>query len=76
MAQARHPGLISRKPYDISGVGQTYAALDLTPNLAPSKKAYHLQKGVGPTCGSYAAPIGYHGVIYNRPFCPCDTVSG
>jgi hypothetical protein len=28
--------------------------------------------GVGPTCGSYAAPIGYHGVIYNRPFCPCD----
>ena len=32
---------------DISGVGQTYAALDLTPNLPPSKKAYHLQKGVG-----------------------------
>jgi poly(3-hydroxybutyrate) depolymerase len=32
---------------DISGVGQTYAALDLTPNLVPSKKAYHLQKGVG-----------------------------
>ena len=28
--------------------------------------------GVGPICGSYAAPIGYHGVIYNRPFCPCD----
>jgi poly(3-hydroxybutyrate) depolymerase len=32
---------------DISGVGQTYAALDLTPNLPSSKKAYHLQKGVG-----------------------------
>jgi poly(3-hydroxybutyrate) depolymerase len=32
---------------NISGVGQTYAALDLTPNLAPSKKAYHLQNGVG-----------------------------
>jgi poly(3-hydroxybutyrate) depolymerase len=32
---------------DISGVGQTCAALDLTPNLAPSKKAYHLQQGVG-----------------------------
>ena len=24
-----------------------------------------------PVCGSYAAPIGYHGVIYNRPLCPC-----
>src|SRR3954470_2919916 len=32
---------------DISGVGQTCAALDLTPNLASSKKVYHLQKGVG-----------------------------
>lgn len=32
---------------DISGVGQTLAALDLTPNLAPDKKLYHLQKGVG-----------------------------
>ena len=32
---------------DISGVGQTLAALDLTPNLAPDKKAYHLQKDVG-----------------------------
>ena len=32
---------------DISGVGQTYAALDLTPNLVSSKKVYHLQKGVG-----------------------------
>ncbi|MDO9429052.1 MAG: polyhydroxyalkanoate depolymerase [Methylobacterium sp.] len=32
---------------DISGVGQTQAALELTPNLAPERKAYHLQKGVG-----------------------------
>lgn len=32
---------------DISGVGQTKAALDLCSNLPDSKKAYHLQKGVG-----------------------------
>lgn len=32
---------------DISGVGQTKAALDLTPNLAKSKKHYHLQQNVG-----------------------------
>jgi len=32
---------------DISGVGQTLAALELTPNLTPDKKVYHLQKGVG-----------------------------
>jgi poly(3-hydroxybutyrate) depolymerase len=32
---------------DISGVGQTKAALDLTPNLSSDKKAYHLQMGVG-----------------------------
>ena len=32
---------------DISGVGQTLAALDLTPNLPTERKAYHLQKGVG-----------------------------
>jgi poly(3-hydroxybutyrate) depolymerase len=32
---------------DISGVGQTLAALDLTPNLSSDKKTYHLQKGVG-----------------------------
>ena len=32
---------------DISGVGQTRAALDLTPNLPPERKAYHLQPGVG-----------------------------
>ena len=32
---------------DISGVGQTLAALDLTPNLSRDKKIYHLQKGVG-----------------------------
>jgi poly(3-hydroxybutyrate) depolymerase len=32
---------------DISGVGQTLAALELTPNLPPHKKLYHLQMGVG-----------------------------
>ena len=32
---------------DISGVGQTLAALDLTPNLHPDRKVYYLQKGVG-----------------------------
>ena len=32
---------------DISGVGQTKAALDLTPNLAADRKAYHLQDQVG-----------------------------
>jgi poly(3-hydroxybutyrate) depolymerase len=32
---------------DISGVGQTLAALDLTPNLPSDKKLYHLQAGVG-----------------------------
>jgi poly(3-hydroxybutyrate) depolymerase len=32
---------------DISGVGQTLAALELTPNLSSDKKAYHLQMGVG-----------------------------
>ncbi|WP_230532527.1 polyhydroxyalkanoate depolymerase [Microvirga roseola] len=32
---------------DISGVGQTKAALDLTPNLPSTKKLYHLQPGVG-----------------------------
>ena len=32
---------------DISGVGQTLAALELTPNLPSDKKVYHLQKGVG-----------------------------
>ena len=32
---------------DISGVGQTLAALELTPNLSSDRKAYHLQKGVG-----------------------------
>ncbi|HEY0352986.1 MAG TPA: polyhydroxyalkanoate depolymerase [Enterovirga sp.] len=32
---------------DISGVGQTLAALELTPNLPAEKKAYLLQKGVG-----------------------------
>jgi poly(3-hydroxybutyrate) depolymerase len=32
---------------DISGVGQTLAALDLTPNLSSDKKVYHLQKSVG-----------------------------
>ena len=32
---------------DISGVGQTLAALDLTPNLSSDKKVYHLQPQVG-----------------------------
>ena len=32
---------------DISGVGQTLAALDLTPNLPSDKKLYHLQPKVG-----------------------------
>ncbi len=32
---------------DISGVGQTLAALELTPNLPEDRKAYYLQKGVG-----------------------------
>jgi poly(3-hydroxybutyrate) depolymerase len=32
---------------DITGLGQTRAALDLTPNLPASKKAYHLQIGAG-----------------------------
>ncbi len=32
---------------DISGIGQTLAALDLTPNLPDARKAYHLQEGVG-----------------------------
>jgi poly(3-hydroxybutyrate) depolymerase len=32
---------------DISGIGQTRAALELTPNLAPDRKLYHLQPGVG-----------------------------
>jgi len=32
---------------DISGLGQTLAALDLTPNLPSDKKVYHLQEGVG-----------------------------
>lgn len=32
---------------DISGVGQTKAALTITTNLPDSKKKYHLQKGVG-----------------------------
>jgi poly(3-hydroxybutyrate) depolymerase len=32
---------------DISGVGQTLAALELTPNLPSDKKVYHLQEGVG-----------------------------
>src|SRR3954470_1815514 len=32
---------------DITGIGQTRAALDLTPNLPAEKKAYHLQIGAG-----------------------------
>ena len=32
---------------DISGAGQTRAALDITPNLPDDMKHYHLQKGAG-----------------------------
>jgi len=32
---------------DISGLGQTKAALDLTPNLAKSKKKYYMAEGAG-----------------------------
>ena len=32
---------------DISGVGQTRAALEITPNLPDSMKHYHLEKGAG-----------------------------
>ena len=32
---------------DISGVGQTRAALEITPNLPDEWKAYHLQQGAG-----------------------------
>jgi polyhydroxyalkanoate depolymerase len=32
---------------DITGIGQTRAALDLTTNLSAEKKAYHLQMGAG-----------------------------
>lgn len=32
---------------DISGIGQTKAALKITKNLPESKKHYHMQKGVG-----------------------------
>ena len=32
---------------DISGVGQTRAALDITPNLPDARKHYHLATGVG-----------------------------
>jgi poly(3-hydroxybutyrate) depolymerase len=32
---------------DITGRGQTVAALDLTPNLSSAKKKHHLQAGVG-----------------------------
>jgi poly(3-hydroxybutyrate) depolymerase len=32
---------------DITGRGQTAAALDLTPNLSAAKKEHHLQAGVG-----------------------------
>lgn len=32
---------------DISGIGQTKAALEITPNLPDTKKEYYLQRGVG-----------------------------
>ena len=43
---------------DISGVGQTLAALELTPNLPSGKKVYYLQKGVG-----------HYGVFNGKRFC-------
>lgn len=27
---------------------------------------------MGSACGSYAAPVGYYGVVYNRPFGSCS----
>ena len=41
---------------DISGVGQTLAALDLTPNLSSDKKVYHLQPQVSVITGCSTAP--------------------
>ncbi|HEX9767931.1 MAG TPA: hypothetical protein VGA50_02040 [Kiloniellales bacterium] len=32
---------------DISGVGRTRAALDITPNLSADMKQYHMQQGAG-----------------------------
>jgi poly(3-hydroxybutyrate) depolymerase len=42
---------------DISGVGQTLAALELTPNLSSDKKLYYLQ-----------AEVGHYGVFNGRRF--------
>lgn len=45
----RHCGLmtVEGENDDISGVGQTYAAHDLCPNIPASRKTHYLQKGVG-----------------------------
>ena len=45
----RHCGILAveGEKDDISGVGQTLAALDLTPNLPAERKSYYLQQGVG-----------------------------
>ena len=42
---------------DISGIGQTLAALELTPNLPADKKLYHLQE-----------KVGHYGVFNGRRF--------
>jgi len=42
---------------DISGVGQTKAALDVTKGLPEAKKHYHLAKGVG-----------HYGIFYGRKY--------
>ncbi len=49
LSAIRHCGILAVEGEndDISGVGQTRAALDLTPNLPEARKAYHLQERVG-----------------------------
>ncbi len=46
---ARHTALMTVEGEldDISGPGQTVAAHDLCPSIAPNKRLHHLQKGVG-----------------------------
>jgi len=49
LSAIRHCALmaIEGEKDDITGIGQTRAALSLTPNLPAEKKAYHLQMGAG-----------------------------
>jgi poly(3-hydroxybutyrate) depolymerase len=42
---------------DISGVGQTKAAIKLAKNLAPAKKKYHMEK-----------QVGHYGIFNGRKF--------